>query len=161
MGLGVLIVLIGVVVLALEFVHPGALLLIPGSILLVGGLLYLFLPDFLLDTPWGFIVIVLAAIVATLVEIPYYRYIAPTHGPMTTTAAGLVGEVGTVTAPIVPDTLKGKVRIKSEIWSAQGSHPIPIGTKVRIVAGEGVAVEVVPLAEAPVAPSPTSQGRQR
>ena len=135
------------VVLALEFVHPGALLLIPGSILLVGGLLYLFLPDFLLDTPWGLVIVVVSAIVATILEIPYYRYIAPTHGPMTTTAAGLVGEVGTVVAPVIPDTLRGKVRIKSEIWSAQASHPIPVGTKVRIVSGEGVAVEVAPLEE--------------
>lgn len=150
--------LVGVIVLALEFVHPGALLLIPGSILLVGGLLYLFLPDVLLNSPFGFILIVVAAIVATILEIPYYRYIAPTHGPMTTTSAGLVGQVGTVIAPIVPDTLKGKVRIKSEVWSARGPSPIPVGTKVRIVAGEGVAVEVVPLTEPSAPPSAAPQG---
>ncbi len=134
-------------VLALEFVHPGALLLIPGSILVVGGLLYLFLPDFLLDTPWGAVLIIVAAIVATVLEIPYYRWIAPTHGPMTTTAAGLVGQVGTVIAPVVPDTLRGKVRIKSEIWSARAPQPIPVGAKVRVVAGEGVAVQVQQVGE--------------
>lgn len=143
--LGILIVVIGIIVLALEFVHPGALLLIPGSILLVGGLLYLFLPDFLLNTPYGIVVVLAAAVVATLIEIPYYRWIAPTHGPMTTTSAGLVGEIGTVIVPVIPDTLKGKVRIKSEIWSVQSAEPIPAGTKVRVVAGEGVALKVVPV----------------
>ncbi len=147
LALGILIVLIGVAVLALEFIHPGALLLIPGSILITGGLLYLLLPDFLLDTPWGLVIIILAAIIATVVEIPYYRWIAPTHGPMTTTAAGLVGQVGTVIAPVIPDTLRGKVRIKSEIWSARAPQPIPVGSKVRVLAGEGVAVEVALLGE--------------
>ncbi len=147
LALGILIVFIGIVVLALEFIHPGALLLIPGSILVVGGLLYLLLPDFLLDTPWGLVVIVIAAIVATVVEIPYYRWIAPTHGPMTTTSAGLVGQVGTVVAPVIPDTLRGKVRIKSEVWSAQAPQPIPVGSKVRVVAGEGVALQVTPISE--------------
>ncbi|HZY92832.1 MAG TPA: NfeD family protein [Thermoplasmata archaeon] len=139
--------LIGLVVLALEFIHPGALLLIPGSILIAGGLLYLFLPDFLLDTPWGIVVILVAAIVATILEIPYYRWIAPTHGPMTTTSAGLVGELGTVIAPVTSDTLQGKVRIKSEVWSARSVTPIPMGTKVRVVSGEGVAVQVVPVGD--------------
>ncbi|HYK93808.1 MAG TPA: NfeD family protein [Thermoplasmata archaeon] len=140
-----MIVLVGLVVLALEFIHPGALLLIPGSILVVGGLLYLFLPDFLLDTPWGILVIIVAAIIATVIEIPYYRWIAPTHGPMTTTSAGLVGETGTVIAPVTVDTLQGKVRIKSEVWSARADRPIAIGARVRVVSGEGVAVQVVPV----------------
>jgi inner membrane protein len=119
------------------------------------------LPDFLLDTPWGLVVVVLAAIVATLIEIPYYRYIAPTHGPMTTTAAGLTGQVGTVTAAVVPDTLRGKVRIKSEIWSAHAAHPIPPGTKVRVVSGEGVALEVVPLDDPAAAGSAPSSNTPR
>jgi inner membrane protein len=142
---GVAIVGAGVLFLALELVHPGALLFIPGSILLVGGLLYMFLPDALLNSYIGTVLIVVAAIVAGLVEIPYYRWVAPTHRPLSTTSGGLVGDEAIVIAPVVPDTLRGKVRVRSEIWSARSNVPIPVGTRVRIVHGEGVSVSVEPI----------------
>jgi len=144
-ALGVLLIIIGIVLLAFELVHPGALLLIPGSILLVAGLLYLILPSVLLDSAWGPIAIVVTAAVAALVEIPYYRWVAPTHRPLSTTSGGLVGDEAIVIAPIVPNTLKGKVRVRSEVWSARSNIPIPAGTRVRIVHGEGVSVSVEPI----------------
>jgi membrane protein implicated in regulation of membrane protease activity len=147
-SIGVFVVLAGIIILALEFIHPGALLLIPGSILLVGGLLFLFLPDVLLNSPFGIVVISAAALISALVEIPYYRWIAPTHGPMTTTSAGLVGEVGTVIAPVVPNTIRGKIRVRSEVWSVRADGPIPVGRQVRVIAGEGVSLKVVPVEEA-------------
>jgi len=128
---------------AFELVHPGALLLIPGSILLVAGFLYLFLPNVLLDSYVGPIAIIVVAIVAALVEIPYYRWIAPTHWPLSTTSGGLVGAEGIVIVPIVPNTLKGKVRVRSEVWSARADTEIPQGARVRVVHGEGVSVTVV------------------
>jgi inner membrane protein len=143
--LGIVLVVGGIILFALELVHPGVLLLIPGSILLVAGFLYLLLPNVLLDGPWGVLVILLAAIVATVVEIPYYRYVAPTHRPLSTTSSGLIGEVGVVIAPIVPNTLSGKVRVKSEVWSARANVPIPVGVQVRVVDGEGVSVTVQPV----------------
>jgi membrane protein implicated in regulation of membrane protease activity len=146
-SIGILLVFLGLILMAVEFAHPGALLLIPASVLIVGGLLSAFLPDVLLGTPWGIVVILLAAIVATLVEIPYYRWVAPNHGPMTTTAAGLTGQIGTVIADVTPDSLRGKVRIKSEVWSARADEEIPSGTKVRVVSGEGVAVRVAPVGD--------------
>jgi inner membrane protein len=137
----------GVILLALELVHPGALLFIPASILLVGGLLYILLPSVLLDSPIGVILVLVAAIIAALVEIPFYHWVAPNHPPMTTTAAGLAGEEAVVTVAIVPDTLKGKVRVRTEIWSAHAPQPIPEGTRVRIVRGGGVSVEVEPISK--------------
>lgn len=147
-ALGALIILVGLAVIALEFVHPGALLLIPGSVLLVGGLLLVFLPGTLLGAPWGIIIILIVASVSALIEVPYYRYLAPNHGPMTTTSAGLVGEIGTVVAAVEPNTIKGKVRVRSEIWSVSASRPIPVGAKVRVVSGEGVSLQVVPVDDA-------------
>jgi len=141
-AIGILLVVIGIILLAFELVHPGALLLIPGSIFLVAGLLYLLLPNDLLDSPIGPIAIVLAAGIGALCEIPYYRWVAPTHRPMSTTSAGLVGDEAIVIAPIVPNTLKGKVRVRSEVWSARAPVAIPAGTRVRIVHGEGVSVSV-------------------
>jgi inner membrane protein len=144
---GVIVVLGGIILLAFEFIHPGALLLIPGSILIVGGLLSLFLPDVLFNSPYGILIVILAAILAAIVEVPYYRWIAPTHEPMTTTSAGLVGEVGTVIAPVIPNTLRGKIKLRTEIWSADSERAIPIGTRVRVVSGEGVTVKVVPVGD--------------
>jgi inner membrane protein len=151
LALGIVLVVGGLFLFALELVHPGVLLLIPGTILLVAGFLYLLLPDVLLDGPWGVAIILIAAVVATFAEIPYYRYVAPTHRPLSTTTSGLIGEVGVVVAPIIPNTLRGKVRVKSEIWSAKADQPIAEGVHVRVVHGEGVSVTVQPV-EVPATP---------
>ena len=149
--IGIVLVVVGIILLASELIHPGALLLIPGSILLVAGFLYLFLPNVLLDSYIGPVLIIVVAVVAALIEIPYYRWIAPTHSPLSTTSGGLVGAEAIVIVPIVPNTLKGKVRVRSEVWSAKASVPIAEGTRVKIVHGEGVSVTVVPVESAPPA----------
>jgi len=124
---GIVITIVGIVLLAFELVHPGALLFIPG---------------YLLDSAVGPIAILVVAVLATVIEIFYYRWVAPTHNPVSTTTKGLIGEEGIVLAAIVPDTLKGKVRVRSEIWSARAPVPIPVGARVRVVEGEGVSVAV-------------------
>jgi membrane protein implicated in regulation of membrane protease activity len=144
-ALGIVLVVGGIVLFALELIHPGVLLLIPGPILLVAGFLYLLLPNVLLDGPYGVLVLLLAAVIATVVEIPYYRHVAPTHRPLSTTSSGLIGEVGVVIAPIVPNSLSGKVQLKSEVWSARADSPIPNGVRVRVIRGEGVSVTVQPV----------------
>jgi inner membrane protein len=144
-AIGITLVVAGIALLASELIHPGALLLIPGSILLVAGFLYLFLPDVLLDSVIGPIAIIVAAILAALIEIPYYRWVAPTHRPMSTTSGGLVGDEAIVIAPIIPNTIRGKVRVRSEVWSARSNVAIPVGARVRIVHGEGVSVSVEPI----------------
>ncbi len=149
--IGIVIEAIGIALLASELVHPGALLFIPGSVLVVAGFLYLFFPTYLLDSAIGPIAILVAAGIATVVEIFYYRWVAPTHTPLSTTSAGLVGQEGIVLVPIVPDTLKGKVRVNSEVWSARAPRPIPAGTRVRVVHGEGVSIQVEPVESPPAA----------
>jgi inner membrane protein len=144
-AIGITLVVAGIALLAFELVHPGALLLIPGSILLVAGFLYLFAPNDLLDSFIGPVAIIIAAILAALIEIPYYRWVAPVHRPLSTTSAGLVGDEAIVITAVEPETLRGKVRVRSETWSARSSKPIPAGTKVRIVHGEGVSVTVEPI----------------
>jgi membrane protein implicated in regulation of membrane protease activity len=145
LAFGVVLILGGIILFVLELIHPGALLLIPGSILLVAGAMYLLFPFLLLDTVYGPGVILLAVVVAIIVEIPYYRYVAPQHWPMSTTTLGLVGEIGVVIAPVDQNTIHGKVRLKSQVWSARAAMPIPTGVKVRVIHGEGVAVTVQPV----------------
>jgi inner membrane protein len=144
-GVGITLVAIGVGLFGFELVHPGAFLLIPASILLAAGLLYLFAAPILLTTLYGPAIVVVVALAAAFATIPYYRWVAPTHQPLSTTTDSLTGQVGVVIAPIIPDTIKGKVRIRSEIWSAKADRPIPEGTKVRVLRGEGVSITVQPL----------------
>jgi inner membrane protein len=145
LAFGIALIVGGIILFALELIHPGALLLIPGSIILVAGAMYLLFPVLLLDTAYGPGIILLAVVVAILIEIPYYRYVAPEHWPMSTTTLGLVGEEGIVIAPVDQNTIHGKVRVKSQIWSARSAMPIPTGVKVRVIHGEGVAVTVQPI----------------
>lgn len=144
-ALGIVLVILGIGLLAAELAHPGALLFIPGTILLVAGFLYLFFPTYLLDSAVGPLAVILGAAIATVIEVFYYRWVAPTHRPLSSTSAGFVGEQGVIIVDVVPDTLKGKVRIGSEVWSARATAPIPAGTHVRVVHGEGVSLTVEPI----------------
>lgn len=153
-SLGIIIVVFGLALIVFEFIHPGAVLLIPGSILVVIGVLYLVYPSALLDSVYGPIAIVVVALLAILAEVPYYRHVAPVHSPMATTTAGLLGKVGVVTAPVIPDTLRGKVRLDSETWSARADREIPAGTRVRVVGGEGASVVVAPVLTEEAPPPP-------
>jgi len=148
-AVGILIIIIGGGFFTIEIFHPGALLLIPATIMIVGGFLYLLIPSVLLESVWGPIAILVAAVVATIVTVLYYRWLAGVHKPLSTTSGGLVGEEAIVVADIVPNTLRGKIRVSSEIWSAKGDAPIPKGTRVRVVAGEGVSVTVEPISPEP------------
>ncbi len=147
----VVLMVVGVALFGVELFHPGALLLIPGSVLLAGGMLYLFLPSLLLNSWVGIVVVTASAVAAALIEIPYYRHVSPGHPPMPTIPMTLVGKEGIVVVDVVPNTLRGKVRVGSEIWSASSSMPIAAGTAVRIVSGEGVSIKVVPVAPVPPA----------
>jgi inner membrane protein len=139
------LIIVGSALFAFELIHPGAWLLIPASIMIVAGLLYITLPTLLLNSVYGPAIVVLVALAAALATIPYYRWVAPIHKPMSTTVQSLEGATGIVVTPVVPDSLSGKVQIQSEVWSARSEQPIPAGTKVRVVSGEGVSVLVRPL----------------
>ncbi len=135
----------GVALFVIELVHPGAFLLIPGSVLLVGGLTYTFIPAVLLQSPWGAILVALAAMLAAAVSVPAYRRLAPVHRPMVSAPVSLVGRIGLVTTTVRPNSLSGKVQVDSEIWSARSETTIAAGTMVEVVGGEGVCVIVRPV----------------
>ncbi|MGC2288328.1 MAG: NfeD family protein [Thermoplasmata archaeon] len=145
LAISAVLIIVGSALFGFELIHPGAWLLIPASIMIVAGLLYLTLPGLLLNSVFGPAIVVLVALGAALATIPYYRWVAPTHEPLSTTVKSLEGQTGIVVAPVVPDSLSGKVQIQSEVWSARSDQPIPTGTRVRVVSGEGVSVLVRPL----------------
>ncbi|MCI4323983.1 MAG: NfeD family protein [Thermoplasmata archaeon] len=146
-AVGAIIAMAGGVIMAFEVVHPGAFLLIPGSILLAGGLLYIALPDFLTTTPYGPLVIALVAVIATAATIPLYKRWGKVHLPMTTMPQSLAGKQGLVIASVDATSLRGKVRVGSEIWSARSDAPIPAGATVKVLGGSGVSLRVALVAE--------------
>jgi membrane protein implicated in regulation of membrane protease activity len=142
---GIVLIVIGIALFVGEIVHPGVFLIIPGTVIVVSGIMYTLVPDFLFGTVAGPAIVLAGALVATVVSIKYYQYIAPVHPPMVTNPNTLIGSEGVVIAPVVPDSLHGKVQVRSEVWSARSNVPIPKGSRVRIVGGSGVSVEVVPV----------------
>jgi membrane protein implicated in regulation of membrane protease activity len=144
-GIGAVLLIAGGILIVLELVHPGIFLLIPGSTLLAGGLLYLVLPDFLTGSPAGPLLVALVAVGAAIGTIPLYRHYGTGGPPMTTTPESLAGQEAMVIVPVIPDTLKGKVRVGSEIWSARSDAPIAVGVRVKVLGGSGVSLNVVPV----------------
>ena len=144
---GLLLVLVGGALLIFEFVHPGVFLLVPGTVVLVAGVFYITVPGILTESAYGPALLGITAVVATVLSILWYQHLGRGHPPMVSMPSTLAGREGIVTAPVIPDSMKGKVRVDSEIWSARSRVPIPVGSRVRILGGEGVSIEVVPVTE--------------
>jgi membrane protein implicated in regulation of membrane protease activity len=79
----------------------------------------------------------------TLVTMKLYQNLAPPAPPQTVVATSLLGQKGVVLTDVYPGTLKGKVRIDHDTWSATSvSDVIPAGRNVVVKASEGVHVTV-------------------
>ncbi len=56
----------------------------------------------------------------------------------------LLGREGIVTTDIEATVGAGRVNVGGEDWAARSSAPLPAGTRVRVVAADGIVLEVVP-----------------
>jgi membrane-bound serine protease (ClpP class) len=113
----------------------GAVSLVAGSIFLYGG------DPELRPAWWLLALVVLGASVFYVFAIPPFiraRFSTPTIG-----REGMVGEMGMAAVAIEPD---GVVEIRDARWRAHTNRatPIPAGAPVRVVAVEGVMLEVEP-----------------
>ena len=54
----------------------------------------------------------------------------------------LVGRHGQVTHEIDPTLGTGRINVGGEDWAARGAELLPIGTKIRVVAADGIVLEV-------------------
>lgn len=54
----------------------------------------------------------------------------------------LVGRLGQVTHDIDPSLGAGRITVGGEDWAARGVEPLPAGTKIRVVAADGIVLEV-------------------
>jgi membrane protein implicated in regulation of membrane protease activity len=98
-------------------------------------------PD-ILSSIWGPIAAVVVLAPTTYLTIKLYQKIAPPAPPQTRVATSLVGTTGVITVEVRPDSLKGKVQIDHETWSATAMCVIPVGKRVAVKSSEGVHVLV-------------------
>jgi membrane protein implicated in regulation of membrane protease activity len=54
----------------------------------------------------------------------------------------LIGRHGVVTHEILPTVGSGRVNVGGEDWAARSADPIPAGTTVRVIAADGIVLEV-------------------
>jgi len=145
--LGALMVVVGIALILAEIGHPGVFLLVPAGILIVAGFFLVFAPHLFDTSPIAAaLALVGVGFVGAVISMLIYTRIAPRHAPIPSTMETLRGQVAQVVVEIVPGTMKGKVRVRGELWSATSERPIPSGRSVVILGGEGVTLRV---AEAP------------
>ncbi len=137
MELGWILLFAGVLFLLVELAVPGFFAVVPGTILvIVGGLMLLF-PG-LVTSPLGIALLVLLTIVVSALTIVFYKRLAPVQKPFTTSMDSLVGKTGEVISQISPNTIDGKVKIDSRVWSATSDECIDACQKVSVVRVSGV-----------------------
>lgn len=140
--LSVIIMTIGAILMITEALSPGTFLAIPGTTLVVVGAMGYVIPGFLYSIQSPITAAVLA-IPSTFITIKLYQKLAEPVPPATTTVVeSLIGKRGKVTVAINPNSLKGKVAIGTDVWSADSDEFIEVGTDVIVVSARGVHITV-------------------
>ena len=103
--------------------------------LLLALALFIFLPS-----PWnafgGF-----AALVLFGFEVAYWQR-RVRHQEVQTGVGTLVGATGEVSEPLAP---AGQIRLRGELWEAHSGSEVPAGARVRVIAVNGLTLEVEPV----------------
>ncbi|UCF07918.1 MAG: NfeD family protein [Thermoplasmata archaeon] len=139
--IGLALLIIGILLIIAEAATPGFFIGVIGTAFIAMGLVGIFFP-FILDTPWSPIIVVVVTSGSMLGAVMFYRRLGSTQPPATTITESNVGREGVVTADIEPNSLKGKVKIKHQIWSATADAHIPKDAKIRVIDWDGVHVIV-------------------
>jgi membrane protein implicated in regulation of membrane protease activity len=146
---GIGFIVLGTLMLLFELHAPGTFLIVPATVLMVLGVIGILIPD-ILFTWWAPIAAVIVLVPTTFLTIKMYQKLSPPGPPVTTVATSLVGMKGIVTVDVYPNTLRGKVEIGHDSWSATAYSMIPKGKRVLVVSSEGVHVVVKELCDDPL-----------
>lgn len=139
--LGVLLLIVGIVMLIMEVTSPGFFIAIPGTVLVVLGLIGIMWPETFYSR-WTPVLIFGIGVPAFILTIYSYKKFGSPEPPTTTSGEGLKGKRGIVTKEVTPDSIKGKVKITGQIWSATSDAPIKEGAKVVVKAYDGAHLVV-------------------
>jgi len=147
-SIGLILITFGVILFVIEMLQPGFFIAIPATVAFSIGTLVLIFKDAMTSALLLSISLVIAVLTFGL-TIRFYKKLAPPgtskYSPDATTKKG---SVGIVLENVEPNSLKGKVKISSHIYSATSPEEIGViekGTKVTVIKSEGVHVVVEPL----------------
>jgi len=140
---GILLIILAIIFFIMEMkITSYGLLSIAGVISLLLGSLMLFegsSPE--LQLSWRVLLPTLAIISGFFVVVAGLVFKSQVLQPRTG-AKGLVGEIGIVKQPTMPE---GKVFVHGELWNASSKDPIQEGEKVRVVKVINLVLEVEPV----------------
>jgi membrane protein implicated in regulation of membrane protease activity len=139
--LALILLIAGILMLVAELTTPGSFMIVPGTVLIVLGGIGMIYPDWLFSW-WSPVLAIVILVPMTYFTIKMYQKLAPPAPPETIVATSLVGKEGIVEAEVLPNSLKGKVRIEHDTWSATSDKVIPVGKRVKVRSSEGVHVKV-------------------
>jgi membrane protein implicated in regulation of membrane protease activity len=91
---------------------------------------------------WAPVIALIVAAPTTIITLKGYQYLAKPEPPTTVVADSLIGRAGKVIVATEAGSMKGKVKIGSDVWSATSDEPIEEGTEVIVESSEGVHVHV-------------------
>ena len=132
---------VGALCLIIEALSPGFFMLIPGMVFIVLGITGYFVDDFF--TSWYLLAtIVIVTFISTVLTIKLYQVLAKPVPPETLVAETMIGKTGKVTVATEPGTIRGKVRIGFDIWSATSDEVIAEGSEIVVYEAEGVHVKI-------------------
>jgi len=140
LDVGWLMIITGLGLLIVEAMQPGFFVAVPGTILIVLGAVTIFIPEIAQD--YAPVIIVVSAVASSILTITFYRKMAPGQKPLSTSMDNLAGKVGVVVKKVTPDSIKGKVEIDNQMWSATADSFIEVDKKVIIISSEGVHIKV-------------------
>ena len=102
--------------------------------LLLALLLLIFVP-----WPWNLVSALVSGVLG-VAEVGYWQRRMRAH-KVQTGVENLVGAVGKVVEPLAP---VGQVRVLGELWEARSTRTVPSGTDVRVIAVNGLVLDVEP-----------------
>jgi len=141
---GILLMLFGIGLLVLELKLPSGILGVGGTIALVVGSVMLTDTVPGVSVGLGFIVPVSIGFAVIFLFLGRLALRAQRQPPVTG-KEGLVGTVGETRDVITPDA-PGYVHVHGELWRATSRLPVNAGQRIRVLAVNGLTLEVEPIA---------------
>jgi len=139
--LGIILFVTGLILFVVELSTPGFFVAVPATVLFVFGTIVLLYPE-IFENWWAIPIVVIVSIASLMVTMKAYEKLAPPDKPAYGAIEALINSEGHVIKTIEPNSLSGKVSINHREWAATASKRISVGTKVRVLKGEGVHLEV-------------------
>jgi membrane-bound serine protease (ClpP class) len=137
---GVLLIVLALIFFIMEMkIASYGLLSVAGILcLLLGSVMLIDRSGGLPGISWRVITPTLGVVGGFFVGVAWLVFRAQFRRPMTG-KSGLIGEIGVVKMPLTP---KGRVQIHGELWFARSSIPVGVGQRVRVIAMDGLTLDV-------------------